>query len=600
MLLTEDLISESNRSSLCVTDQLNTPPHFSPVFLNASRQLSLMKCITICFAVLLRAATNLMAATIHVPADQPTIQAGITAAVDGDTVLVADGVYTGTGNYNIDLTGKKILVKSASGPNQAFINMTGMVGSRRGFICISGENANTIIDGFTIERAAADSGAGVFCHVSAPIFRNCTFARCAADIGGGAYTRAAGAKFENCEFYRCTARLGGGLYFDSSITEVVQVVFDSCSVSSVSWLLGGAVFVGTGSDVRFTNSDFIRCYGKEQNVGAGCVGGAMYCDTLSVVLLEGCRFLRNEAGTALGGANLGGAIYLDVAVGTVRECVFDSNGYSIGIYPANHSNQSTRSSLEASTVPNAAASGGAIFAYRATLTIEGCVFSSNAVPPFFAPRNRGGAVYSYESQLNISGSSFIDNLARNGYSLFARGSTIKIDTAIIAFSRAIVDTEGAPVACDTFSNVSVSVTCTDIYGNPNGNWLELVDSLETLYNNFSLDPQFCGRSVGNFHLQEDSPCRPELSPCGSLVGALPVEPGCNSCCEGTTGNANLAGSVDLSDLSLLISYLTSTPQPLIPCPDEANVNASGTIDLSDLSALIAFITDGSYTLPWCP
>ena len=40
-------------------------------------------------AICLLGATTINAATIHVPADQPTIQAGIDAVVSGDTVLVA-------------------------------------------------------------------------------------------------------------------------------------------------------------------------------------------------------------------------------------------------------------------------------------------------------------------------------------------------------------------------------------------------------------------------------------------------------------------------------------------------------------------------------
>lgn len=65
-----------------------------------------------------------------------------------------------------------------------------------------------------------------------------------------------------------------------------------------------------------------------------------------------------------------------------------------------------------------------------------------------------------------------------------------------------------------------------------------------------------------------------------------------SCCTGTTGNVNMTGIVDLSDLSLLIAYMTvpAPGKPNLPCTDEANINAAGIIDLGDLSLLVAYLT----------
>lgn len=79
----------------------------------------------------------------------------------------------------------------------------------------------------------------------------------------------------------------------------------------------------------------------------------------------------------------------------------------------------------------------------------------------------------------------------------------------------------------------------------------------------------------------------------------------NSCCIGSTGNVNksVAETPDLSDLSLMIAFLTVAPKPTLSCLAEANVNASvaTTPDLSDLSLLIAFLTvTPKPTLPNCP
>ena len=74
---------------------------------------------------------------------------------------------------------------------------------------------------------------------------------------------------------------------------------------------------------------------------------------------------------------------------------------------------------------------------------------------------------------------------------------------------------------------------------------------------------------------------------------------CASCCQGVTGNVNMTGIVDLSDLSALVSYLTGGGY-VLPCASEANVNNAGIVDLSDLSALVSYLTGGGYVLPNCP
>lgn len=72
-----------------------------------------------------------------------------------------------------------------------------------------------------------------------------------------------------------------------------------------------------------------------------------------------------------------------------------------------------------------------------------------------------------------------------------------------------------------------------------------------------------------------------------------------NCCQGTYGNINQMGVVDLSDLSYLVSYLTGAGTEL-PCLLAANVSGTGIVDLTDMSALVSYLTGGGYVMPNCP
>jgi hypothetical protein len=98
-------------------------------------------------AVTLSLAMPAMGKVIHVPADQPTIQAGINAASNGDTVLVSAGTYY----ENINFNGKGITVTSASGPAATVID-----GSKGGYYAAvtfsTNEKSTSSISGFTLQN----------------------------------------------------------------------------------------------------------------------------------------------------------------------------------------------------------------------------------------------------------------------------------------------------------------------------------------------------------------------------------------------------------------------------------------------------------------
>lgn len=91
----------------------------------------------------------LASTTIHVPADQPTIQAGINAAVNGDTVLVAPGTYYENVNFN----GKAITVTSSGGPGVTVIDGSKTYAPTVSFA--TKEPPSAVLSGFTVQSGSA-------------------------------------------------------------------------------------------------------------------------------------------------------------------------------------------------------------------------------------------------------------------------------------------------------------------------------------------------------------------------------------------------------------------------------------------------------------
>lgn len=145
----------------------------------------------------------------------PTIQAGLNAAIEGGTVQLADGVFVGDGNRDIDFAGKAVALVSQSGdPGSCIIDCQGTAQDpHRGFHIVSGEGPATLIEGLTVRNGYSDIAAGAYVDHSSPTFRNVVFADHYADFGGAVRCRGASTPlFENVAFTGNGARVGGGIY----------------------------------------------------------------------------------------------------------------------------------------------------------------------------------------------------------------------------------------------------------------------------------------------------------------------------------------------------------------------------------------------------
>jgi len=219
--------------------------------------------VMLCAVQMLVLQENALAAVLRVPSEYPTIQAGIYSAVDGDTVLVADGTYTGEGNRDVDFNGKAILVTSENGPEAVIIDcQASQLDPHRGFHFHSAEGSSSVLRGFTITNGYAyrpppeDFGGGaVFCDHAAPTIERNRMVENAAvgeeGLGGGIYCRGSvSPSIKHNTIAQNTANRGGAIFcrLDCSATIEGNVI-----VANAVDVYGGGIYCSSSSPTIVDN-----------------------------------------------------------------------------------------------------------------------------------------------------------------------------------------------------------------------------------------------------------------------------------------------------------------------------------------------------------
>ncbi|MCH9002404.1 MAG: right-handed parallel beta-helix repeat-containing protein, partial [Planctomycetes bacterium] len=203
---------------------------------------------------------------LNVPtAAYPTIQSAIQAAVAGDEVVVAPGVY----NEAISFGATAITVRSSGGSAVTTIDASGL--DLRVVKFFPGSGPATQLSGFTItggQRLGTephDRGAGIYCDRASPTIDNCIVEGNQAVVGGGLAARLGDPTVTNCVFRNNHATFEGGAVFNLS----ADPSFDQCTFELNQADVRGGAMANISSSPTLTDCFFDRN-------SSGLLAGAMY------------------------------------------------------------------------------------------------------------------------------------------------------------------------------------------------------------------------------------------------------------------------------------------------------------------------------------
>ncbi|MBO6512479.1 MAG: hypothetical protein JJ974_00760 [Phycisphaerales bacterium] len=224
--------------------------------------------------------------------DYITITAAISAAVDGDVIEIAPGLYP----ENLSISSKDLTLRNAGGGTVTVFGQD--LGK---CLVITGGSTDAFVEGITFTRGfSTTAGAGVSIEGGARAdITDCIIENSMnTGVGGGLYMSGGGTITRTIIRDNQAVGNGGGIYLIGSL----QKNFIDCTIENNTGVEGGGLAYDASGDII----DIIGCTFKDNTAtnrgGAITVLGGS--SSAGVVEAENCRFLSNRADTA------GGAVWV--------------------------------------------------------------------------------------------------------------------------------------------------------------------------------------------------------------------------------------------------------------------------------------------------
>lgn len=309
-----------------------------------------MKKLTSIIVSLFFFSTVVLGAIINIPEDYETIQAGIDASTNGDTVLVQAGTYI----ENINFNGKNIVVGSLFlvTSDTSFISQTLIDGNQNGSVVTfeNWEDSTTVLTGFTITNGYSNHGGGIWCDFSSPIIRHNIITGNQALQGGGIKCSASNLRIENNLFswnsnWTGQISAGGGIY----VWQSDVVISGNKFINNHSERHGGAIHIEqsnsmvinniiTGNNGGFVGGGICSIVGCTGNIINNLIydntaysGGGIYLNEV-IYQITNNTICQNSA-TSGGGIMCAGDAGMDIVNTILWNNVADSLGNQLFLYP---------------------------------------------------------------------------------------------------------------------------------------------------------------------------------------------------------------------------------------------------------------------------